>query len=168
MRRIPQPGTRVIFTPNPASYRLYSNPPKKGAQGAVTTVPLGVRRAHYLRGPGGGLVYVNWDNHPVQGVSLHDLSYALAPGLGGNNKAPYRWKITKDHICDGDDAGVEGPHNLDPEIKHNRAHFVMKDDDGETYYEGEIYGDYDGFEPLDDFGTPNAGATRIFYKGKEL
>jgi hypothetical protein len=44
----------------------------------------------------------------------------------------------------------------------------MKDDDGITYYEGEIYGDYDGFEPLDDFGTPNAGAVSIWYKGEML
>lgn len=78
----------------------------------------------------------------------------------------YRWKITKDYI--GNSVGVEGPRDLDPSIKENRAHFVMKDCDGETYYEGEIYGDYSGFEPLDDFGQPNAGCSDIFYEGKSL
>jgi hypothetical protein len=85
--------------------------------------------------------------------------------------AKYRWKITKDHIAEPEDrneAGREGPRNFNPAISDNRAHFVMKDDDGVTYYEGEIYGDYEGFEPLDDFGEPNAGCTMIFYNGKQL
>lgn len=83
--------------------------------------------------------------------------------------AAYRWKITKVHLegCE-DEKGTEGPRLHDPTIEDNRQHFVMKDDDGETYYEGEIYGDYDGFEPLDDFGRPNAGCARIYYGGKEL
>ena len=44
----------------------------------------------------------------------------------------------------------------------------MKDDDGNLYYEGLIFGDYMGFEPLDEFGMPNAGCTIIEYniKGK--
>ena len=82
--------------------------------------------------------------------------------------AVYRWKITKDHIDDGEAKGAEGPSLHNPNINDNRQHFVMKDDDGTTYYEGEIWGEYSGFEPLDDFGTPNAGCTRIFYKGEEL
>jgi hypothetical protein len=43
--------------------------------------------------------------------------------------------------------------------------FRMKDDDGQVYYHGRIAGDYDGFEPLDDFGAPNAGCTSIEYRG---
>jgi hypothetical protein len=40
----------------------------------------------------------------------------------------------------------------------------MMDDDGNIYYGGLIQGaDYQGFEPLDDFGAPNAGATEIHY-----
>ena len=42
----------------------------------------------------------------------------------------------------------------------------MLDDDRNLYYKGRISGDYDGFEPLDDYGMPNAGATIIQYKGK--
>jgi hypothetical protein len=44
----------------------------------------------------------------------------------------------------------------------------MKDSDGETLYEGEIYGDYSGFEPKDDYGEADGGATSIFYEGREL
>jgi hypothetical protein len=36
----------------------------------------------------------------------------------------------------------------------------------ELYYTGYIYGEYDGFEPLDDFGTPNAGAVHIKLDGR--
>jgi len=81
----------------------------------------------------------------------------------------YRWKITKDHIGT-DSKGICGPSDTgnDLAITDNREHFVMKDDDGETYYEGEIYGDFNGFEPLDDYGTPNAGCTSIFYGGEML
>lgn len=79
----------------------------------------------------------------------------------------YRWKITRDHL-DGDAVGVEGPRNRDPELKSNPKPFVLKDDDGETYYQGMLYGDYDGFEPLEDFGTPNAGCTEIWIDGAPL
>ena len=41
--------------------------------------------------------------------------------------------------------------------------FQMFDDDMNLYYEGKIVGDYTGFEPLDDFGIPNAGCTSIWY-----
>jgi len=80
---------------------------------------------------------------------------------------PYRWKITKDRIDTGAE-GTEGPRNLDPTIKSNPARFSMYDDDGECYYEGMIYGEFDGFEPLDGFGTPNAGCTEIRIDGVTL
>lgn len=44
--------------------------------------------------------------------------------------------------------------------------FKMYDADDNLYYSGRIVGDYDGFEPLDDYGTPNAGAIDIHYKDK--
>jgi|TARA_R100001530_G_scaffold110783_3_gene78010 hypothetical protein len=43
----------------------------------------------------------------------------------------------------------------------------MFDDDGVLYYAGLIWGDYDGFEPLDDFGMPNAGCTEIQLRGAD-
>lgn len=88
--------------------------------------------------------------------------------------APYAWTITKDTLADPNDkpgtnlnaVGVIGPRNTDKTheeiVKEGKA-FRMYDDDGELYYEGRIMGEYDGFEPLDDFGTPNAGATEIKY-----
>lgn len=50
-------------------------------------------------------------------------------------------------------------------------HFRIYDDDGELYYagvygEGDNPGDEDQFAPLDEFGTPNAGATEIRYRSK--
>ena len=85
-----------------------------------------------------------------------------------NRFAPYRWVITKDRIDDGRDNGLQGPRNLDRSIEDNPQRFSMWDDDGECYYEGIIFGDYDGFEPLNQFGTPNAGCTGIKYDGKWL
>jgi hypothetical protein len=76
-QRPPREGTRVRFAPNPASYRLYSTPPPLGDEGRVTTtlVPTGrgMARRTYMRGPGGGLVYVNWNRVGVMGVALQDI-----------------------------------------------------------------------------------------------
>ena len=44
--------------------------------------------------------------------------------------------------------------------------FKMYDDDNILYYEGFLVGDKeseDGFWPLEDYGTPNAGAVHIEY-----
>ena len=79
----------------------------------------------------------------------------------------YRWKITRDRINDdGSEKGVSGPRNCDDNLKTNGKRFQMYDDDDNCYYEGMIYGDYDGFEPLDDFGMPNAGCTCIKINGE--
>ena len=78
--------------------------------------------------------------------------------------ADYRWAITKDLIMTGAE-GVEAPNGLDPTIKDNPARFSMYDDDGECYYEGFLVGDdASGFEPLEEFGMPNAGCTEIRLK----
>ena len=76
----------------------------------------------------------------------------------------YFWKITKVHQDGlGNDKGIScGNKNL----KDNAAIFTMYDDDDNCYYQGMIYGNYDGFEPLDDFGMPNAGCTYIKINGK--
>jgi hypothetical protein len=84
----------------------------------------------------------------------------------------YRWKITKDHTESPDSvnnaAGTEGPRNLDKTLRTNPATFKLYDDDSNLYYEGMLYGDYEGFEPLDDFGTPNAGCTKMMLNGEWL
>ena len=87
----------------------------------------------------------------------------------------YAWTITKDHLADlpyglhsmRDDAGTVGPSDATMDHDAIVAHaegkkFRMFDDDGELNYEGVLVGG-DGFEPLDDFGMPNAGATEIKY-----
>ena len=90
----------------------------------------------------------------------------------------YSWVITKDHLATTDsepgardDAGTVGPRNapLDAEqiIAHpERKAFRILDSDGERYYDGFLVGG-DGFEPLEDYGTPNAGASDIQYREGE-
>lgn len=84
-----------------------------------------------------------------------------------------QWTITKDHIADPDApagtnlnaVGIVGPSSATLPADQIAAHpaavsFRMYDDDGELYYEGALVGD-DPFAPLDGFGMPNAGCTRI-------
>ena len=72
----------------------------------------------------------------------------------------YNWTITRDYINHGAETGLEGPRNLTPHTANETA-FQMFDGDGELYYAGTIWGDFEGFEPLDDFGTPSAGCIEI-------
>jgi hypothetical protein len=97
----------------------------------------------------------------------------------------YGWAITYDHL-DHNQTWVTGPHNISAEMtsllreaatagRTRRGEFPdvewfrIYDDDRELYYTGlrtgeaEPCGWEDGFEPLTDFGTPNAGATEIRY-----
>jgi hypothetical protein len=83
------------------------------------------------------------------------------------NKQGYRWHITVDHYAEGDRPGTNanavgmvGPRDCDPNLNCPYA-FRMYDDDGFLIYEG--FSSRIGFEPLDDFGTPNAGCTYIKY-----
>ncbi len=79
------------------------------------------------------------------------------------------WIIDKDFIADpnakpGTNAnavGVMGPHWYSGDGAELSCRFRIRDDDGVLYYEGRS-SDYD-FRPLEDFGMPNAGATRIEY-----
>ena len=72
----------------------------------------------------------------------------------------YTWCITRDYIGNGAETGVAGPFNKSRHTANETA-FKMYDDDGVLYYTGMLWGDFEGFEPLDDFGTPNAGCTEI-------
>lgn len=83
----------------------------------------------------------------------------------------YRWIITKDHLDKGEHSrvGTVGPHDADDAVTSNPAHFSLYDDDDICYYEGTLYGDdFQGFEPLDDFGTPNAGCVKMKLDGEWL
>ena len=82
--------------------------------------------------------------------------------------APYRWKIDKDFLDGSGEhsaVGTEGPRDLDDNVSANPKGFTMYDDDDNAYYHGWLYGDYEGFEPVDDFGMPNAGAVHIKFDG---
>ena len=78
----------------------------------------------------------------------------------------YYWKITRDRIDSGA-KGAEGPRDCDDSITDNPVRFATYDDDGECYHEGMLYGDYTGFEPLDDYGAA-FGCTSIKIDGKSL
>ena len=78
----------------------------------------------------------------------------------------YRWEITTD-LIDDNLVGVKGPSGCDEKITENKAQFRLIDDDGGVYCKGFIYGDYEGFEPLDDFGG-SLGCTMISINGEIL
>ena len=92
------------------------------------------------------------------------------------------WIITRDVLAQendgqfGDETGVAGPRRISnadyADLLAGKGHpFRMYDDDDVLYYEGLLLGDKDGddgFTPIDDFGTPNAGATRIDYYDEKL
>lgn len=80
----------------------------------------------------------------------------------GPGDAPINWVITYDHgVCnDCEDATQE---QVDLLIKEGFTEpFRMFDDDGELYYSGYAKPDAD-FDPLNNFGMPNAGCTEIQY-----
>ena len=80
----------------------------------------------------------------------------------------YYWIITKDMLDTNKDysaVGIEGPAG-NRRTKENPVKFNMYDDDDNCYYEGMLYGDYEGFEPLDDFGMPHTGCTYIKINGE--
>lgn len=77
------------------------------------------------------------------------------------------WIIDVDHVAENDAepgtncnaVGIVGPREATG--KENPTHpFRMGDDDGELYYEGRATKG-GSFDPLDDFGGPNAGCTWI-------
>ena len=84
----------------------------------------------------------------------------------------YKWIITKDHTANPEDKPGTNMNAVGVSYSEtdsdgfvtliNKTEFRMYDDDKNLYFEGFIYGDFDGFEPLDDFGAPKAGATTIF------
>ena len=68
-------GLRVVFSPHLASLADYSyRVPEPGTRGTVTAVRLARELRTLISGPGGWLVFVEWDvDGMVCGVSLRDL-----------------------------------------------------------------------------------------------
>lgn len=94
--------------------------------------------------------------------------------------APYAWRIHADHLKEDGGSAVNwfGPTDIDPRLGAQLLNgegmpFRMLDDDRNLYYEGTVitfeedYSDLEGFEPLDNFGTPYAGCTIIQYLNKD-
>lgn len=84
----------------------------------------------------------------------------------------YAWIITKVNEKEFSKKliGLSGPrqHRIDKhEILKKGETFKIYDDDGIWYYSGKIVGDYEGFEPLDDYGEGGLGATGIKYRNKK-
>jgi len=84
------------------------------------------------------------------------------------------WIINQDHVSKNHPIVrqniIRGPHQItDEEIKRLVAgegyEFRIFDDDGVLYYVGRCLAK--AFDPLDDFGTPGAGATSIEYYNSE-
>lgn len=85
--------------------------------------------------------------------------------------AAYRWTIDKDYL-EGTDSehsavGITGPRDASDEVKDNPQGFTLYDDDRNAYYHGWLYGDYEGDEPLVDFGIGYAGCTMLRFDGDE-
>ena len=97
------------------------------------------------------------------------------PHLYNDEPNTYAWIIVKDNNADPsyeppsnmNAVGMCGAHDctMSPEEIKQGQKFRMSDDGGNIYYYGFINGeDYEGFEPLDDFGMPNAGCVSIEYR----
>jgi hypothetical protein len=80
----------------------------------------------------------------------------------------YRWIITEDIVTEGEYEGTQGPYDCDPDLDTYPRSFELYDDDGILYAKGMLYGQYAGFEPLDDFGEGNWGCSAIKVEGKWL
>lgn len=93
-------------------------------------------------------------------------------------KPKHSWVITKDYLANAESGpggtnsnavGVNGPrgHTVPLEmIKANGTRFQMFDDDDVLYYEGYGLLCESGYEPLYEFGLPNAGCTQIKWESE--
>ncbi len=100
----------------------------------------------------------------------------------------YAWTIIRDFIADeiplermGIDSVpvvISGPYGATQEqltkVMSAGVPFKIYDDDGIKYYEGRFWADdgsgsnsEDAMAPLDDYGTPNAGAVTIKYRNPD-
>lgn len=81
------------------------------------------------------------------------------------------WIITRDYISRPGEKNYVGTcsrnYTEEKARKVKMYKFRIKDSDGTTYYDG-LSDDDSSFDPLDDFASPNDGASSIFYmvKGK--
>jgi hypothetical protein len=77
--RAPRSGTRVQFLPNDAAYAMFyrgSPSPSIYEKGTVKPIAGPGGPMTSMRGPRGGLVYVEWDSSGYSGVFLADIAPA--------------------------------------------------------------------------------------------
>jgi len=95
--RCPKSGKRVSFTGTPAAVAFYTSAPPPynrspapGEGGTVTAIAGFRGKATCMPGPGGGMVYVDWDQAGIVGVLRNHTS--LAKGTAGLKGAARRRK----------------------------------------------------------------------------
>jgi len=79
----------------------------------------------------------------------------------------YGWMLKLSDELGGQE--IYGPSALSRELNNellvgNGAEFKVYDNDDILCGIGRIVGDYEGFEPMDDYATPSLGCTKIQYK----
>ena len=94
---------------------------------------------------------------------------STAPG------AEYGWLIYESfiegsNIEEATTVEVVGPRGISDENEQKLkagegTGFELYDDDDNLYYKGRLIGDFEGFEPCDDYGMPNAGAVHTKLDG---
>lgn len=95
-------------------------------------------------------------------IEADDVDYSNLP----QNKS---FVVTHDYLDPNSEFTNATTAQLRQIKKHGfTCHFKMYDDDGIHYYSGYLLGKYEGceqaFNPLEDYGMPNAGCTDIKYK----
>ena len=83
----------------------------------------------------------------------------------------YAWVIDYEIYQNVGDTKITGPNGLSQKHfnslnKGEGQEFQIFDADDILNCIGRIVGEYDGFEPLDDYATPSLGATTIKYKNE--
>lgn len=78
------------------------------------------------------------------------------------------WIITADLLCNEDEGDISEVNTTsrgyEGDGSNLHVRFRLLDADGEVYYRG-LMADF-GFEPLNDFGLPNAGANTLEYQDR--
>ena len=89
---------------------------------------------------------------------------------------PTGWIVTRNYCdprnCMYEEVEIIGPGDCEiPKEELLKGHpFKMYDDDHNLYYTGFLVGDkksHEALTPLEDYGTPNAGASYIKYQNDE-
>ena len=90
------------------------------------------------------------------------------------DETKYYWVCTRDRLAEAESTvkirSHKGYHCGNATLAGTKpsAHWSVWDADGECYASGMIYGDFDGFEPQDDFFGPSMGTVSTKINGEVL